>query len=573
MDKILRCKQQPINSDINIAGAYVWDKLNQLGDDFVCLIDAATDQRLTVGELKILANSIAWSLVNIRGVTKADRIAFCGPNTMANAVLRFVVQFIGVTFVPLVHVLETYEITEQSLEAGITVIMTTSDHLYKFDNIINSDSNNRIKLVVLFDNHQYSGSSSSGSGGSSNISSSGSSSSSSSSDSNNYVTYDQLLDEGRGQQLARIPHYDVDPDTDRLLYIYTSGSTGRPKCALIPHSMFVRTAQEPGRYPTFADTVTVMAFPFPLGHMAGSMFLLIQITKGFRLILFDKLDEKMLFAATEKYQINVWPVLGSFGHRLVNSDAVGNYDLSSIRWACVGGAPLASHIGHQLIRIFGLKIKESYASTEQSYITQGCNDDDDYEPGNLGTVVPGCELKVVDMETGELLGANCNGEIFVKSIKLFAGFLNNYQQYRQSFDADGWYTTGDMGYYDDRERVFLTGRVKFVIKVGVNRDFLKIDPIIVEEFLLSHPSIAEVAVVGVGVKDTAGFHYLRAYVVRKPGQKNITADDIQQFVSNTMASSKHLRAGVVFVDEIHRTVVGKVDRQYYRKLVSHEIVE
>ena len=152
-----------------------------------------------------------------------------------------------------------------------------------------------------------------------------------------------------------------------------------------------------------------------------------------------------------------------------------------------------------------------------------------YIPGSLGPISPGTEVKVVDLSTGATLGPNTDGEVCVRGNKLFAGYLNNGKAYREAVDGEGWYRTGDIGHYDERENIFITDRLKEVIRIGVGNQYINISPVEIEHYLLTHPSIAECAVVG--VNNRARAHWPRAYVVLKPGAPVATGPEIEKFVS------------------------------------------
>ncbi|CAG2176190.1 unnamed protein product, partial [Oppiella nova] len=137
-------------------------------------------------------------------------------------------------------------------------------------------------------------------------------------------------------------------------------------------------------------------------------------------------------------------------------------------------------------------------------------------------------------------------------------------------DGEGWYRTGDIGHYDEKERLFITDRLKEVVRIGVDNHYINISPVEIEQYVLTHPAVAEVTVVG--VNNRAGTHRPRAYVIVKEGN-TVSAEELQKFVSDTLAYTKRLTGGVVFVDNIQRTSIGKVDRKYYRNLVKDEILD
>ena len=166
--------------------------------------------------------------------------------------------------------------------------------------------------------------------------------------------------------------------------------------------------------------------------------------------------------------------------------------------------------------------------TEYVGVTSGSDSDIEYIPGNAGNVSEGTEVKIIDIKTGESLGHNIDGEICVRGNKMFSGYLNNEKASKEAFDRDGWYRTGDIGHYDEKERIFITDRLKQVIRIGVDNHYINISPVEIEMFLLTHKSIAEVCVVGVNNK--TGTHWPRAYVVIKEGQ-TVNEYEIQKYVS------------------------------------------
>ena len=219
--------------------------------------------------------------------------------------------------------------------------------------------------------------------------------------------------------------------------------------------------------------------------------------------------------------------------------------------------------------------------TEYGNLTDFLDEVPEYIPRNLGRPAPYTQLKVIDIKTGQSLGPNIDGEICVKGEKLFSGYLNDKKATEESIDSDGWFRTGDIGHYDEENRFYITDRLKEMIKYGLQQ----VSPIQVEQFLLTHKSVAEVVVVG--VKHKTDTQSPRAYVTKIPGV-DITEEELKEYVSglrintsvvyniyfaDNMNVSDRLRAGVVFVEEIRRTTIGKVDRRYFKQLVANELID
>ena len=133
------------------------------------------------------------------------------------------------------------------------------------------------------------------------------------------------------------------------------------------------------------------------------------------------------------------------------------------------------------------------------------------------------QLKIVDLKTGQSLGPNKKGEICVRGPKMFVGYLNNESATKSAIDSNGWYHSGDVGHYDENERLFITDRLKEMIKFKA----WSVAPAEIESFLMTHKSIDSVAVIG--VKHTTDGQYPRAYVKVKSDEK-VTEEELIKFV-------------------------------------------
>jgi 4-coumarate--CoA ligase len=163
--------------------------------------------------------------------------------------------------------------------------------------------------------------------------------------------------------------------------------------------------------------------------------------------------------------------------------------------------------------------------TEFAPIIQSASlEDTEYIPGNCGHVSRITELKIVDINTGQSLGPNIDGQIWLRGPQMFSGYLNNIEATKECIDSNGWFHTGDIEHYDQNERIFITDRLKEMIKFGT----FPISPTEIEQFLLTHESVAEVAVVG--VKHESETQWPRAYVKVKDG-KSVTEEEIKKFVA------------------------------------------
>lgn len=178
--------------------------------------------------------------------------------------------------------------------------------------------------------------------------------------------------------------------------------------------------------------------------------------------------------------------------------------------------------------------------------------------GSVGHLVPNTEAKVIDLDTGEQLGPNTEGEILIRGPQVMKGYLNNQEETDRVIDNDKFFHTGDTGYYTEDGAFFVVDRVKELIKF---KGF-QVAPAELEAHILSHSHVADVAVVG--VPDEVAGELPKAFVVKKHNVA-LTETQVEKHVEEKMAPHKKLRGGVEFVEEIPKSASGKILRRVLRK--------
>ncbi|PIN14663.1 4-coumarate--CoA ligase [Handroanthus impetiginosus] len=176
--------------------------------------------------------------------------------------------------------------------------------------------------------------------------------------------------------------------------------------------------------------------------------------------------------------------------------------------------------------------------------------------GACGTVVRNAEMKIVDIETGSSLGRNQSGEICIRGDQIMKGYLNDPKSTQTTIDKDGWLHTGDIGFIDADDELFIVDRLKEIIKY---KGF-QVAPAELEALLLNHPYISDAAIVP--MKDEQAGEVPVAFVVRSNGS-TITEDEIKQFVSKQVVFYKRINR-VFFVDAIPKSPAGKILRKDLR---------
>jgi acyl-CoA synthetase (AMP-forming)/AMP-acid ligase II len=164
---------------------------------------------------------------------------------------------------------------------------------------------------------------------------------------------------------------------------------------------------------------------------------------------------------------------------------------------------------------------------------------------------PGVDVKIVDVSTGAELEPNQNGEILLRGPQVMKGYLNAAEATRDVLEPDGFLHTGDLGYVDEDGELFIVDRIKELIKYNGQQ----VSPVELEAVLLTHPKVADGAVIG--VPDEQASEVPKAFVVaREP----VTAEEIMAFVAERVAPYKKIRQ-VEFIDQIPKTPIGKIERR------------
>jgi 4-coumarate--CoA ligase len=215
------------------------------------------------------------------------------------------------------------------------------------------------------------------------------------------------------------------------------------------------------------------------------------------------------------------------------------------------GAELAEEAATRL----GCEVAQGYGMTELSPVSHA-TPAGQFKPGTIGILTPSTMGQIVDPESGKGLGIGEDGEIWVKGPQVMTGYLNNAEATAATIDEDGWLHTGDVGHVDDDGHFTIVDRLKELIKF---KGF-QVPPAELEALLVTHPAIADAAVIGVP-DDEAG-ELPKAFIALKEGEST-SAEEIQRFVADKVASYKQVRI-VQFVDSIPKSASGKILRRLLR---------
>jgi acyl-CoA synthetase (AMP-forming)/AMP-acid ligase II len=372
--------------------------------------------------------------------------------------------------------------------------------------------------------------------------------------------FDDLV-AGAGGSLAPVA---VERD-DPCWFFFTSGTTGRPKAAVLTHGQmaFVVTNHLCDLMPdtTQADASLVVA---PLSHGAG-VHQMTQVARGAVSVLpaAARLDPAEVWALVERHRITNAFTVPTILKLLVEHPAVADHDHSSLRYLIYAGAPMYRADQKRILQTLGPVIVQYFGLGEVTgnitVLPPAAHSADDTRarPGTCGYARTGMEVQIQD-DTGLEVLPLATGEICVTGPAVFAGYHDNPEANAKAF-RNGWFRTGDLGHMDAQGFVYITGRASdMYISGGSN-----IYPREIEEKILTHPDITEVAVLG--VPDPTWGEVGWAICVAAPGADKGTID-LAAWLEGRMARYK-LPRRVIFWEALPKSGYGKITK----KMVAEEL--
>ena len=373
--------------------------------------------------------------------------------------------------------------------------------------------------------------------------------------------------------------------------IYTSGTTGVPKAVMHTHrtmlapviasdklrrAMFERRslpdmarmarvlARYGARFLRWANKPQTMLTPSPFHAMAGYGMLLNSILFGYRLVIMERFHPVQALELIQREHVNVLSATPTMFSVILGVSDFDQYDKSSVLYCAMGAAPCPPDLVRRVREGFGCPVTISFGATETgggATVTR-IEDSDAMQTDTVGRVFPGVRVKVVDDQRRELpLGQV--GELACDMDGVMKGYYKAPDATAEALDADGWYYTGDLAVMDEKGYVRIVGRKKdMIIRGGQN-----IFPVEIEHFLMTHPAIQAVAVVG--VPDEVGSENVWAYVVTQPGA-SLTPQEVLDYCQGEIAPYK-VPSEVRILDALPMTPTTKARKFELREMALQEL--
>jgi fatty-acyl-CoA synthase len=353
--------------------------------------------------------------------------------------------------------------------------------------------------------------------------------------------------------------YSVRP-TDPVSIVYTSGTTGSPKGAVLTHGGVTTTvANYLADWDLGRDDVTVVVNP--IFHVVLYILAVPLLYKGGKVVLIEDFDADEAVRLAETEGATVWFAIPTTWQMILASPELANLDTSRLRFVGSGGAACPQPLMDRFAEL-GLDYRQGYglSETTASGTTMGPGDQL-RRPGSIGRPFFHVETRIVD-ENGAVVGPGEAGEIQLRGRNICAGYWGKPVETAAAIDADGWFSSGDIGRSDDHGFIWIVDRKKdLIISGGEN-----ISSIEVEQVIVSHPRVAEVAVIGVP-HDHWG--ETPCAVVTSVDDEDLAADELIAYCRERIAHYK-CPTVVVTVAELPKTATGKISKLNVRRLVEDQ---
>jgi OPC-8:0 CoA ligase-1 len=497
----------------------------------IALIDFATGETITFPELWQSVKSLAAGLAKL-GIQKSDVVFLLLPNSIQFPIICTAILSIGAIVTTANPLNTAAEIAKQANDSAAVLAFTTPSLVDKF-------AATQFPIVII----------------------SSSSELASQNGRNCISTLHNLI---MASNPADAPSVKIRQD-DTATLLYSSGTTGTSKGVISTHRNLISvlciflSRLRLNREYLYLCTV-------PMFHVYGlSAFACGLLGSGSTIVVLSKFDVMEMLAAVEKYRVTYLPIVPPILLALTKTDIARKYDLSSLHTVICGGAPLSKESAEEFVARFpSVSLLQGYGLTETT--GRGASTENEEESrhyGSVGMLTPNIEAKIVDPDSITPLPPNKKGELWLRGPIVMKGYFNNPEATASALDKDGWLRTGDLCYIDDNGYLFVVDRLKELIKYKG----YQVAPAELEALLLSHPEIAEAAVIP--FEDREAGQVPMAYIVRKPGS-TLSETSVTDFVAQQVAPYKKVRR-VAFVSEIPKTAAGKTLRKDLIKLATSKL--
>jgi acyl-CoA synthetase (AMP-forming)/AMP-acid ligase II len=480
--------------------------------DTIALVDLPTGRSYTYGQLRDAAYRVAAGLQK-RGFSKGDKLALIGPNSPEYPIAVYGAQLAGGAVTTLNPLYTENEIEHQLHDAQARFLIASTDLLAK---ALPAAHKAHIERVFTF------GASDAG------------------------ESFETLM-----QTEAAFQPVSIDPANDTAAMLYSSGTTGLPKGVVLTHRNLVAAlTQCEGLFGTGPKRALLV---LPIFHIFGFHAITnFDLSRRGTIVMMPRFDMEKFLETIQQRRIQRICIVPPIVLGLVKSPLVDKYDLSSLELIFSGAAPLDLELAAACEKRIGCRVRQGYGMTETGPPICGHPlDSDKCKHGSVGVLVPNTEAMLIDATTGEEAKPGEPGELWVRGPQVMKGYYNNPDSTRDTLLDGGWLRTGDIAKPDEDGWLFIVDRAKELIKFKG----LQVAPAELEAVLVTHPQIADAAVIG--IPDEEAGEIPKAFVVIRG---DLTPDQVLAYVAERVAPYKKIRR-IEFLDAIPKSPSGKILRR------------
>ncbi|WP_104175154.1 AMP-binding protein [Arthrobacter sp. Y81] len=504
---------------------YLFDGLNEADLDRTAVVDGVSGAETTYRQLVAQIDAVAGA-VSALGLGPHGVAAMLCPNIPAFAAVFHGLLRAGAAITTVNSLYTADELTLQLQDAGATWLFTVSALLPGAEEAADRAGIPADRLVVL-----------DGAAG--------------------HLSLKDLLTAG-----VPAPSLSFDPATHVAVLPYSSGTTGRPKGVKLSHRNLVANVEQSRGLLNVRPQDRLLAL-LPFFHIYGLTVLLnIALRERACLVTMPRFELAEFLRMIQDHKCTYLFIAPPVAVALTKHPLVAEYDLSSVHTTLSGAAPLDGELGAALAERLQCRVLQGYGMTEMSPVSHLIPADaTDVPVSSVGFTVPNMECRLVDLATGEDLeipaeGTSAPGHLLCRGPNVMLGYLNRPEETADTLDAEGFLHTGDIATVRADGVVTIVDRLKELIKYKG----YQIAPAELEALLLTHPGIADAAVIG--TPDADGQEVPLAFVVRQPGEHGQALDEaaVIDFVAAKVAPFKKVRR-VEFIEAVPKSSSGKILRR------------
>ncbi|KAL0881668.1 hypothetical protein ABMA27_001483 [Loxostege sticticalis] len=508
-------------------GKFILDKIRVKNDE-LALIDGETGNKMTYRELTQYAVNLASALLKA-GIGVGDVVALCSEIRIENTAIIIGIILTGATCIPIPMTVDEAEFPHRLQVVKPKLVITSKRFWDAYNDVIKQ--NDCVKSIIMIDDVDL-----------------------------EMVTPIKSLI-SNDVNVTEFEPTKVQGQTDIAMIYFSSGTIGKPKGVYVNHLTYIANCSVIDNFGDLKHRTMVCRGDYSYGYDNEMTF--IFLTLGSTVVHYDQ-RPLVFLQCVQDYKVNAAIIYPSLIREMTDKEHAAKFNLESIEYVYCSTSHLDADLKDRYLKKYpNVKTFElGHGMAETSFTASEHWGVPGLKKNSVGKLAPRIVAKVVDLTTREPLGPNQLGELCVEAQNVFNGYIGKDPS--TYLDKEGFFPTGDLVYYDEDGYFYITDRIKDVIKFNGHT----MSPATIEFSLLKHPAVEDAGVVG---KDVPQFGPVpTAFIVKKPGI-DITEKELIDYIGYEFAGKMELRGGVIFVDEIPRTLFGKIKRRALRNRLKAQV--